>query len=272
MKLFKRASTSIIAILLLSILLAACGGSGTAVNAAKDKDSLQRVKDTGKLTVVGSGGYPPFNFFDDNGKVVGFDVDVGQAIAERMGVELNYVTSDWDGLVEGLRNKRYDGILGSMAITEDRLKVVAFSDPYYYSGAQLVVRSDSGITDSTQMKGKTIGVTTGTNYVDDAKELGAEVSLYQDDNATLMELINGRIDGIITDRLVALKAMEEMSGGSDLVLAGKILRLEEMGIAINKDDTTLLAAVNEILEEMREDGTLSEISNKWHNGVDITVE
>lgn len=272
MKLFKRVSTSIMAVLVLSILFTACGGSSAAVNAAKDKDSLQRVKDAGKLTVVGSGGYPPFNYFDDNGKVVGFDVDVGQAIAERLGVELNYVTSDWDGLVEGLRNKRYDGILGSMAITEERLKVVDFSDPYYYSGAQLIVRGDSGITDPNQMKGKTIGVTTGTNYVGDAEALGAGVSLYQDDNATLMELINGRIDGIITDRLVALKAMEEMSGGSDLALAGKILRLEEMGIAINKDDVTLLARVNEILEEIRKDGTLSEISKKWHNGADITVE
>lgn len=247
------------------VLLAGCTGS-------KSDDSLQRVLDAGKITFVGSGGYPPFNYFDDSGNVVGFDVDVGQEIADRLGVELDYVTSDWDGLVEGLRNKRYDGILGSMAITEERLEVVSFTDPYYYSGAQLVVRADSGITDPAQMEGKTIGVATGTNYVGDAEDLGAEVSLYQDDNATMLELISGRIDGVITDRLVALKAMSEMSGGESLALAGEILRLEEMGIAINQDDTSLLEKINEILGDMREDGTLTAISEKWHSGADITVK
>lgn len=234
-------------------------------------DSLQRVLDAGKLTVVGSGGYPPFNYPNDEGKIVGFDVDVGAAIAERLGVELNYVTSDWDGLVEGLRSKRYDAILGSMAITPDRLAVVSFTNPYYYSGAQLVVRKDSGINSPEDMDGTDIGVATGTNFVGDAEALGATATLYQDDLATLTDLVSGRIDGVITDRLVALNAMQEINGGDDLELCGEILRLEVMGIAINRDDTTLLAKINEILEEMREDGTLKEISEEWHNGADITV-
>lgn len=235
-----------------------------------DVDSLQRVKDAGKLTVVGSGGYPPFNFIAEDGSVVGFDVDTGKEIASRLGVELDYVTSDWDGLTEGLRSGRYDGILGSMAITEDRLKVVNFTIPYYYSGAQLIVRSDSGITDPSQMTGKEIGVATATNFVGDVEALGATAVLYQDDNATLMDLINGRIDGVITDRLVALSAMREISGGEDLVLCGEILRLEEMAIAVNKDDVALLAELNKILLEMHMDGTLQGISETWHDGADIT--
>lgn len=253
-------------IMVLSVLMMACAGKAT-----EESDSLQRVLDAGKLTVVGSGGYPPFNYFDADGNVVGFDVDVGREIATRLGVELDYVTSDWDGLIEGLRNKRYDGILGSMAITDERLEVVSFTTPYYYSGAQLVVRTDSGITDPSEMAGKIIGVTTGTNFVGDAEALNAEVSTYQDDNATLMELINGRIDGVITDRLVAVKAMSEMSGGDSLTLSGNILRLESMGIAINQEDDTLLAKINEILAEMRDDGTLAEISDNWF-GADITVK
>jgi len=253
-------------IMALSVLMMACAGKAT-----EESDSLQRVLDAGKLTVVGSGGYPPFNYFDEDGNVVGFDVDVGREIATRLGVELDYVTSDWDGLIEGLRNKRYDGILGSMAITDERLEVVSFTDAYYYSGAQLVVRADSGITDPSEMEGKIIGVTTGTNFVGDAEDLNAEVSTYQDDNATLMELINGRIDGVITDRLVAVQAMSEISGGDSLMLAGNILRLESMGIAINQEDDTLLAKINEILAEMREDGTLAEISDSWF-GADITVK
>jgi polar amino acid transport system substrate-binding protein len=262
----RKISVLLAIIMALSVLLTACAGKAT-----EETDSLQRVLDAGKLTVVGSGGYPPFNYFDEDGNVVGFDVDVGREIAKRLGVELNYVTSDWDGLIEGLRNKRYDGILGSMAITDERLEVVSFTDPYYYSGAQLVVRSDSGITDPSEMDGKTIGVTTGTNFVADAESLDADVSMYQDDNATLMELINGRLDGVITDRLVAVKAMSEMSGGDSLTLAGNILRLESMGIAINQQDDTLLDRINEILADMRDDGTLTGISESWF-GTDITIK
>lgn len=237
----------------------------------KEADSLKRVMDAGKLTVVGSGGYPPFNYIQD-GKVVGFDVETGEEIAKRLGVDLDYITSDWDGLVEGLRSGRYDGILGSMAITEDRMKVIDFTVPYYYSGAQLIVHKDAGINAAAEMEGKQIAVATGTNYVQDAETLGAEVNYYQDDNATLMELVNGRVDGVITDRLVGLAAMEKISGGEDLVLMDNLLRLENMGIGINKEDTELLDRVNEILTEMHEDGTLSRISEKWLNGADVTVK
>ncbi len=262
---FKKLSLTVTAVLLMSVLFSACG-------AKKEEDSLKRVLDSGKLTVVGSGGYRPFNYIDENGKVIGFDVDTGKEIAKRLGVELNYVTSDWDGLVEGLRNGRYDGILGSMAITTERLEVVNFTIPYYYSGAQLIVRTDSGITKPSEMKDKSIAVTVGTNFVQDAETLGAKASFYQDDNATIMELINGRVDGVITDRLVALEAMSKISGGDQLTFAGEILRLEEMAIAINKNDTELLDKINEILKQMHEDETLKKISENWHNGADITVK
>lgn len=279
----KRIGMLLVVILSLSIFFTACS-SGSENSDITNSDisngdtpestesSLQRVLDAGKLTVVGSGGYPPFNYFDENGDIVGFDVDVGKEIAKRLGVELDYVTSDWDGLTEGLRNKRYDGILGSMAITESRLEIVSFTTPYYYSGAQLVVRTDSEILVPSQMNGKAIAVVTGTNFVGDAEALGATASLYQDDNATMLELISGRVDGVITDRLVAIKAMNEISGGENLMLCGEISRLEEMGIALNKEDTSLLEKMNELLEDMRNDGTLKNISEKWHNGSDITVK
>ena len=109
-------------------------------------DSLQRVLDAGEITFAMSGGYPPFNFFTADDVLTGFDVEIGQAVAQRIGVEYTPVTTDWSGIVEGLRSGRYDGIFGSMAITPQRLEVVSFSDPYYFSGAQLFVREDSWIT------------------------------------------------------------------------------------------------------------------------------
>ena len=266
MKLRKIIALGIVIAMAAVLVMSGCNGKD------EQTDSLQRVLDSNTFTVVGSGGYRPFNYISEDGSVIGFDVDTGAEIAKRLGVELDYVTSDWDGLTEGLRNSRYDAILGSMAITYDRQKVLNFSSPYYYSGAQLIVRKDSGITDPSQMEGKTIAVATGTNFVEDVANLQAESALYQDDNATIMELIAGRVDGVITDRLVALETMSKISGGDEIELCGELLRLEEMGIAFNKKDVTLLEKVDEILQEMHEDGTLREISEKWHDGMDITVK
>lgn len=265
----KRNIVIVTVVLLLSLVVLA--GCGKDSQGDKSLSRLEEILESGTFTVVGSGGYPPFNFFRGE-EVVGFDVDTGKAISNKLGVELNYITSDWDGLIEGLRAGRFDGILGSMAITPERQEVVNFTIPYYYSGAQLVVLEDSNITDSNQMEGKLIGVATGTTFAEDAEKLGAEVRFYQDDNQTFMELINGRIDGVITDRLVALGGMEQIAGGDRMVLAGDLLRLEEMAIAVNKDDKELLDELNKILLELHEEGKMSEISRKWHNGEDITVK
>jgi len=278
---------TIIMLVILSLIFVGCtqedpaAGNVDDANGDKSSDikddvgidrSLDRVLEAGVLTVVGSGGYPPFNFYDDNGKVVGFDVDTGKEIARRLGVELNYETSAWDGLPDGLRAGRYDAILGSMAITEERKKIISFTIPYYYSGAQLVVRADSGITDTDQMEGKEIGVVTGETFIEDAQSLGAEVVLYEDTNQILLEVLNGRVDGMITDRLVAINGMNVIARGDELTLAGDLLRLEEMALAVRQDDNQLRERLNEILEEMHSDGTLAEISKKWHDGQDITVK
>jgi ABC-type amino acid transport substrate-binding protein len=114
--------------------------------------SLKKIQDAGKIRFAMSGGYPPFNYYNDKNELVGFDVDIARAIAKKLGVEFEPVTTDWNGIIEGLRAGRYDGILGSMAVTEERLKVVDFSDPYYYSGAQLMVSKDSGINGPEDLK------------------------------------------------------------------------------------------------------------------------
>jgi polar amino acid transport system substrate-binding protein len=225
-----------------------------------------------KLSLAGSGGYPPFNFMLENGSVDGFDVDVAREIASRMGMELQYVTTSWDGIIEGLRAGRYDGILGSMGITEARRKIVDFSDPYYYSGPQLIVRKDSGISGIQDLtKDRTVALVTGTTFENDARTAGVTVKLYEDDNQTLMELINGRVDGVLTDRIVGLNAMKKMKGGEDLMLAGPVLRTEAMGIAFKKG-SPLPSKINMVLKDMRQDGTMKRISDKWFPGEDITVE
>jgi len=118
---------------------------------AKDS-SLARVKKAGKITFALSGGYPPFNYFSPDDKLVGFDIEIGKEVAKILGVKYEPITTDWSGILEGLRSGRYDAIFGSMAVTPDRLKVVDFTDPYYYSGAQLIVPKDSKIKSINDLK------------------------------------------------------------------------------------------------------------------------
>lgn len=225
------------------------------------------------ISFAGSGGYPPFNFITDEGDVIGFDVDVAAEVADRMGRELEYKTTSWDGIIEGLRAGRYDGILGSMAVTEEREKVVDFSNPYYYSGPQLIVRKDSNISGPQDLNSESvIGLVTGTTFEQDAEKLGVQVKLYEDDTQTLLELLNGRVDGVLTDRIVGLNAISELKQGDQLTLVGSTLRTETMGIAFQDDDDELRQQVNTVLSEMRADGTLTSISEKWFGGQDITVE
>jgi polar amino acid transport system substrate-binding protein len=225
------------------------------------------------ISFAGSGGYPPFNFITEDGDVKGFDVDVAREIAERLDKEMVYKTTAWDGIIEGLRAGRYDAILGSMAITEKREKVVDFSEPYYYSGPQLIVREDSEIGGPDDLNSEhTIGLVTGTTFEEDARKLGVEVKLYEDDNQTLMELLNGRVDGVLTDRIVGLNAIGELSRGDELTLVGSVLRTERMGIAVQEGDEELLDEINAALAAMRADGTLTAISEKWFDGQDITKE
>lgn len=108
--------------------------------------SWERVKRAGEIRFAMSGGYPPFNYYDDQNQLTGFDVEIAQAVCKELGVKYTPVTTAWDGIIEGLRAKRYDGVWGSMAITEERMKVVDFSDPYYLSGAQLLVKKGSPIS------------------------------------------------------------------------------------------------------------------------------
>lgn len=109
-------------------------------------NSLKRVKEKGEITFAMSGGYPPFNYFTADDELTGFDVEIGEEVANRLGVKYTPITTEWSGILEGLRSGRYDGILGSMAITEERLGTVDFTNPYYLSGAQLFVKNDSKIS------------------------------------------------------------------------------------------------------------------------------
>ncbi|MFZ5827472.1 MAG: ABC transporter substrate-binding protein [Bacillota bacterium] len=241
-------------------LLAGCSSSSG--------DTLDEIKKRGEVTFAMSGGYPPFNFRDKEDKLVGFDVDIAAEVAKRMGVKFKPVTTAWDGILEGLVGGRYDAILGSMAITEKRLERVDFSDPYYLDGSQMLVRKDATYAKAEDLKGKSVALVTGTTFADDAAKLGiTDVKSFEDDNQTLQELRNGRVEGVITGYFVAVNAVKEFP--NDFKLAGPRIREEKIAVAIRKENPKFVAAVNKALKEMRDDGTYARISEKWF-GRDIS--
>lgn len=263
-------------VLMLSIgLLAGCGNNNTATNDTKETaanttndtapegSTLADIQKSGEMTFAMTGAYPPFNYIDDNGDLVGFDIDIANALAEQLGVEAVPITTAWDGIITGLVSSRFDTIIGSMAITEERLEQVNFTDPYYYDGAQFFVSGDSKLTSIDDVTDGKVGVVTGTTfheYLEGLDNIG-EIMQFESDVDNIKALEQSRIDGLVTGRFVGLMAPENYD--VDLVPCGKMLYSEDIGIAVRKEDTALLDALNKALADIIENGTYEEISNKW---------
>jgi polar amino acid transport system substrate-binding protein len=235
---------------------------------SKEETTYEKIQSSGEMTFAMTGAYPPFNFIDDNGDLAGFDIDIANAVAEEMGVKAAPITTAWDGILGGLTSKRFDTIIGSMAITEARLEKVNFTNPYYYDGAQFFVPSGSDVTSLDDLVDGTVGVVTGTTFHDMLKEQEnvKEIMQFESDVDNFMALEQGRSDGLVTAKFVGLLAPEKYD--VDIVPAGEMLYSEEIGIAVRKEDEMLLEKLNEALATIVENGTYEEISNKWF-GVNI---
>jgi len=211
-----------------------------------------------------SGAYKPFSF-DDSGEIVGFDVDIAYEIADRIGRTPDMRSPvPFDTLIQGLRDGRYDALVASHGITEERAEQVDFTRPYYRSGAQTFVADDNDtIAGPEDLEGVRIGVVKASTYLVLAEDItGADnVVTYESDVVALQDLTTGRLDAVITDKLVGFIAMDE--SGLAIKPVGEVLEEDELGIAVQKGDTELLDAINAALEDMIADGTYDEISQRW---------
>ena len=241
--------------------------SGLVVGSVWAED-LAKVKASGEIKMAMSGQYPPFNFVDDKNQLTGFDVEIGQAVAERIGIKATPLSTAWDGIIAGLLANKYELICGSMAITEERLKSIDFSEPYYRSGAQLFVKKGSAIKSVADLKGKKVGVTLGTTYEKwvRANIPDADVRTYKGVPDMILEVGYGRIDGFITDKIVGALAIKKK--GAPIALAGDLLYEEKMGIALRQNNPELKAAINDALAAIKKDGTYHDIALKWL-GIDV---
>lgn len=207
-----------------------------------------------------TGKYPPFNYFDKSGNLSGFDVDVSKYICKNLNRKCEFIVLQWDGILAALQAKKIDLIIGSMAITPDREKQALFSIPYYESGAQIFARDPKIDPESHTFK---IGVTLGTTYEVTIRERlpRAEVRTYKGDVEVLQDIEAGRLDAIVTDRLVGAYMIKNANVG--LVPMGPPLFLERIGIPATKDSSPLIAKVNKAISSMRESSTYSALMNKY---------
>ncbi|MDC9837814.1 transporter substrate-binding domain-containing protein [Rhizobium binxianense] len=231
-------------------------------------DDLDKVHSSGKLSVAMSGAFPPFSFVDDSNKVVGFDVDIGSEIARRLKVEPEIVTTQWDGIIAGLVTGRYDTIVGSMTINEERKKAVDFVGPYYHSGIGLFVKPDSSAQTVDDLNGKTVGVILGDVSEKWSREQNKfDVRTYKGLPEMLLELQAGRVDAIVADDVPVLVGIHK-SGTEARQIKDDSLPRYPIGIAIRKDNPELAAAMQKALDDMMADGSYDAISKKWI-GMDV---
>lgn len=243
-----------ILILILVSLLAACG-SGEASTAGKKGENV--------LKMATSADFPPFESYDEEGKFIGFDVELAQAIADELGYELKIEDMDFDGLIGSLQAKRVDIVLAGMSATEERSENVDFSNEYHRSGEMFISKVEDDFKNLEELKGKVVGVQLGTIQEEGAQNLadeyGFEVKKVDDASILIQELNSNRIDVAYMDKTVAAGYINSQGfvGFDDPTTSSP-----GMAIALPKgSDKT--EEVNEALKKLKEDGTLDKLKEKW---------
>ena len=288
------------------LVLAACQGAGSgetpteaasesaaASEGAPEADGhLARILEAGEIVVSTDPAYPPQSFLnEDTGEYEGFDIDVAKEIGERLGVEVTFTDPTFDAVVAGSWADRWDMSVGSVTVTEERTEVLDFTDPYYFTPAQMTALEESDIESLDDLAGQTVCVGESTTYLfwiegtltlpesaGDVAEVpeGMTATTFQTDVDCAEAWRSGRTEdfqGFLTALPTAQGLID--SGDYPIKLVGDPVFYEPLAVAFDKaveDNDSLVERVNEIVNEMHEDGTLTELSEKWYEGLDYTTQ
>ncbi|OLS61208.1 ABC transporter substrate-binding protein [Pseudomonas putida] len=219
-----------------------------------------------KLRMGIEAAYPPFNSKDASGQVVGFDKDIGDALCAKMKVECEVVTSDWDGIIPSLLAKKYDFIVSSLSITDERKAAVDFTDRYYSNKLQFIAPKNVDFkTDKAYLKGKTIGTQRATlsgTWLEDNYGKDITLKLYDTQENAYLDLTSGRVDALLADKYVNYDWLKS-DAGKDYEFKGEpVVESDEIGIAVRKGDP-LKDKLNAALKEIIADGTYKKINDKY---------
>ena len=254
--------------------LTGCSSKDTAASTASSAtlNKLDSIRKSGKLVVALEGAWQPWSYHDSSDTLVGYDVEVSRAIAEKLGVEPEYVESDWDSLFAGLDAGRYDMVCNGVEVTEERAKTYDFTTPYGYIHTALAVRKDNeDIHSFEDLKGKTTANSLASTYMELAESYGATVQGIDTLEETIQLLTAGRIDATLNAD-VSFYDYLNVHPEADFKLVAQTAEASHVAIPVLKsEDTTYLDALNAAIEELRADGTLKTLSEKYF-GQDISSE
>ena len=254
--------------------LTGCSSKDTAASTANSAtlNKLDSIQKSGKLVVALEGAWQPWSYHDSSDTLVGYDVEVSRAIAEKLGVEPEYVESDWDSLFAGLDAGRYDMVCNGVEVTEERAKTYDFTTPYGYIHTALAVRKDNeDIHSFEDLKGKTTANSLASTYMELAESYGATVQGIDTLEETIQLLTAGRIDATLNAD-VSFYDYLNVHPEADFKLVAQTAEASHVAIPVLKnEDTAYLDALNAAIEELRADGTLKTLSEKYF-GQDISSE
>ena len=240
-------------------LLAACGGGNVSDEVSANGEAVSG----GVLKVATEPAFPPFESKDESGELVGFDIDLMNAIGAQAALDIQFESLPFDGIIPALQANTVDAAISGMTITEERSQTVDFARPYFRAGLAIAVQEDNNeVASLADLEGKRIAVQIGTTGANKAAEIsGSQISTFDSAPLALQELVNGNVDAVINDAPVTLDAIA--SGNiSGLKVVGELLTEEYYGIAIPKGSENL-AVINQALTNLMDNGGYAEIYQKW---------
>lgn len=251
-----------VAAIVAALAAAGCGGTGDTKTASASSD---------KPLIVGTEpAFPPFEM-TENDTYVGFDIDLANAIGEKLGRKIEIKAMGFDALIPALKSGQIDLIASAMSATDERKKQVDFTDPYYVGGSVIVVRKDNtDIKGWDDISGRHVAAQAGSKPADFAEKQGAILKLFDANYQCLQELQTGGSEAVAIDKAVAYYYISK-GGLSDLKVVGEPKKLAGSAMAINKGREAELKEINDALKEMKKDGTYTKLYKKWF-GVEPTPE
>jgi len=273
MEILKRINYRKLAVLLIAVLtlsmLTACGGSDEDSEASSQVGTWAAVEESGVLKVGTEGTYSPYSYHDDSDNLVGYDVELLRAVGEKLGVEVEFTESKWDGLIAGLDAGQYDIVADQITITDERKEKYLFSDPYTYVYGVVITRADyDEISSFEDLDGKNVSLTSSSNWAQLSESYGASIVPTNGFSESIQLVLENRADATVNDNVTYLDYKNQQPD-VNVKVAAEATEINESAILIRQGDEELQTRINEALAELREEGTISELSVKYF-GEDIS--
>ncbi len=263
-------------------LLAGCGSSdsgsadtgtestaGESAASGTEQTTWEKIQEQGYITFATEGTYSPYSYHDEDDNLVGYDIEIAQAVADKLGVEAKFTETQWDGIVAGLDAEKYDVIANQVSITEERQEKYLFSTPYTYAYGVVIVNGDNDdITSFEDLDGKQVALTTTSNWAELAESYGGTIVATNGFSESIQLVLEDRADATVNDNVTYLDYITQQPDANAKVVATSE-EATESAFLIRQGDEDLQAAINDALAELTDEGKITEISEKYF-GEDIS--